>query len=149
MKNLMQSSFTQPAAGNARQVNEAVRHELAAPLFDVEQHAANRLRRQLWNIDVYPYRGIEAGDGAFAVHDAFCREFVRQAINRLDRLDLIALQRIANKLLKTERPADFYEEWAEVFAAQDAATVASQEALYLAEMEADSEWSVEPDQIRM
>ena len=44
-----------------------------------------------------------------------------KASGRLRRLDVIALQRIINLLIKTEREADFYEPWQEMIARQDAA----------------------------
>lgn len=110
-----------------KKVNAVVQAAFEQP--STSTRAADDVRQVLWSIDLYPYRGDITHDAGHNFHEAFCRQFLKEAIDKLDRLDVIALYRLAELLVKDNRQADFYDKWQELFAQQDAMVEAARASL--------------------
>lgn len=94
-----------------------------------EKSQAYFIRTALWENGAYPRDASPLGDPGFDQYEARCREIVRQAADKLDRLDIIAVSKLVEIFLLDPKSTDVFGQFQPLLEAWDAARLQWQEDL--------------------
>lgn len=86
-----------------------------------EASQAYSIRTALWENGAYPRDARPLGDPGYDHYEARCREIVRQAADKLDRLDIWALHLVVEAFLLDPRSTKVFGQFQPLLEAWDAA----------------------------